>query len=348
MRILLYISFLLLAYSCIKPKKISNEQAIEPLDEKIIIVNEGGFGKGNAEISYIDPLNGTINNELFKKANNNGILGDVFQSICFKNNVAYCVLNNSGIIKKINLTDFKLIGEISGLVQPRYMSFINENTAIVSSLDLNMNSVYNPLSIINTELNSKTATIGMQGWTEGLLALGNCTFICNYYKGILYKLNNKTLQITDSVYLGYGCSEVINYKNGQLLVLCSGDYSNANVKSKIHVIDTSNFDLKKTMEMSTSGYSNISYLDADNELLILGENAVKKIDIDNTVTSDFIIADSTATLYSFGYDKKYKKYYVCDAKDYQQKGQVIVYDKNGVRLAAISAGYIPSKIYFTY
>jgi DNA-binding beta-propeller fold protein YncE len=348
MRILILFTCLFLAYSCIKPSKYSNEQPIEALNEKIIIANEGGFGKGNADISYINPQNDEINNELFKKANNNGVLGDVFQSISFKNNLAYCVLNNSGAIKILNLDDFKLIGTISGLNQPRYMSFINANTAIVSALSLNTNAVYNPISIINTDLFTKTASIPMQGWTEGTLSFGNNTFICNYYKGMLYKLNNSTLQIMDSVNLSYGCSEAIPYKDGQIVVLCNGDYNNSNSVSKIYMMDTANLNLTKTIVFARSGYSNISYAKAENELLILGENKIKKIETDNNVISDFIVADSASTFYGFGYDEKYKKYYVCDAKDYQQKGQVIIYDKNRTKIKALTAGYIPSKVYFRY
>ncbi len=348
MRTYICLLFLLLTFSCIKPKKNTNEQAIEVLNEKIIITNEGGFGKGNADISYINPQNDEINNDLFKKANANAVFGDVFQSVSFKNDLAYCVLNNSGEIKILDATDFTLKGTISNLNQPRYMSFINTNTAIVSSLSLNTNSIYNPMTTINTGTFTKIATIPMQGWTEGLLSLGNNTFICNYYKGILYKLNNSTLQITDSVNLSYGCSEVIQYKNGQVLVLCNGKYNNSAITSKIHVIDTVNLSPTKTMVLKQYGYSNMVYSKAENELLILGGNKINKIELDINSVSDFITPDSTVTLYGFGYDEKYKKYYVCDAKDYQQKGQVLIYDKNRNKIKSVAAGYIPSKVYFRY
>jgi hypothetical protein len=346
---LIYFLVTILFTACIKPDKKKNEEApILDRNEKIIIANEGGFGKGNAELSYINPISNEINNELYKKANNNAVLGDILQSISFKNGLAYCVLNNSGTIKILDLSNFTIKGTITNLNQPRYMSHINSNMAIVSTLSLNQTSVYNPLSIINTETFTKSSTINMYGWTEGLLSIGTSTYICNYYKGTLYQLNNATLQIEDSVQLDYGCSEVIASKNGQILVLCNGNYSNSNSVAKVFLLDTNNLNTIKSITFNTSGYSQLTYVTEEDVLLILGENKIHKIDLITSSVSPFITALPNETFYGFAYDVKYKKYYVCDAKDYQQRGQVIVMDKNGNRLSALMAGFVPSKVYFNY
>jgi hypothetical protein len=275
-------------------------------------------------------------------------LGDILQSITFKNGLAYCVLNNSGYIKILNLSDFTLKATISNLNQPRYFNPIAANRALVSTLSLNTNSIYNPIRLIDTETNSAIGSIPMYGWTEGLLSIGNKTYICNYYKGMLYQFNSTSLQIEDSVKLNYGCSEVIAYKNGQILVLCNGDFSNSNSTSKIFLLDTANLSIIKSIALNTFGYSNLLHVSDNDELLVLGENKIHKINTNSTAVNPFITALPNETFYGFGYDAKYKKYYVCDAKDYQQKGQVIVYDKNRMRLSAYTAGYIPSKVYFTY
>jgi hypothetical protein len=341
-------SCLCITYGCIKPKnKIKEETSVITPAEKILITNEGGFGKGNAEVSYINPNTNEINNDLFAKANNNSVLGDVFQSIAFKSNLAYCILNNSGTIKIIDTEDFKLKGAISNLNQPRYISIINDNTAIVSALSLNKANVYNPITIINPTTFAKTGSVSMYGWTESILSLNKYSFICNYYKGLLFKLNHANLQLTDSLHLSYGCTEVIAYKNNQLLVLCSGDYSIANSSAKLYVVDTALIVLK-TISLPTSSYSNIQYISSEDQVVILGENKIQSVDMINNTIVSIINANNNETFYGFGFDEKYKKYYICDAKDYQQKGKIIVCDKTGSRLTAYDAGYVPSKIYFNY
>jgi DNA-binding beta-propeller fold protein YncE len=347
-QILSSLACILFISACTKPKKeTKDETPIEPtLNEKVIIANEGGFTKGNAEISYINPNTNEINNDLFAKANNNGILGDVLQSISFKGDYMYCILNNSGNIKILDKNTFMLNTTITNLNSPRFMSFVNNNTALVSSLSFSAGN--NPMSFINTNTNTKGNTLNMVGWSEGLLTLANSTYICNYSKAILYKLNNTTLQIIDSVKLDAGCKEVVAYKNGQLLVLTEGDFNLPSSVSKIYQIDTTSLTKLDSIGLGASGYSNVNFSISENIITVLGGNKIRKLNLALKSNEPIISGAAGESFYGFGFDEKYKKYYVCDAKDYQQKGQVIIYDKSGNKIISLTAGIIPSKVYFNY
>jgi DNA-binding beta-propeller fold protein YncE len=347
-QILNSLALILLISACTKPKKETKEETpIEPtLNEKVIIANEGGFGKGNAEISYVNPNTNEINNDLFAKANSNGVLGDVLQSISIKGDNMYCLLNNSGNIKVLNKNNFSLITTITNLNSPRFISFVNANTALVSSLSFTSGN--NPMQFINTSTNTKSTTLSMAGWSEGLLTLANSTYICNYSKSILYKLNNTTLQIIDSVNINVGCKEVIAYKNGNLLVLSEGDYNLPVSKSRLFLIDTSSLTKIDSFDIGSVGYSNLNYSVSENDITVLGENKIQKINLVAKTVTPLISGGAGESFYGFGFDEKYKKYYVCDAKDYQQKGQVIIFDKSGNKIISFTAGIIPSKVYFSY
>jgi hypothetical protein len=346
--ILTSICILILLSACTKPKKdnVVEEPPITVLNEKIIIANEGGFGKANAEISYINPNTNEITNDLFSKANNNGVLGDVLQSISFKNNTMYCVLNNSGTIKVLNNDNYQLSTSISNLNSPRYLSFINANAALVTSLAFTAAS--NPLQVINTNTNTKANTLKMSGWSEGIYTFGNSTYICNYTQSKLYKLNTTTLQFTDSLVIGIGAKEIILYKNNHLLLLTDGDFNNPSSVSSLYEIDTASLTAIDSIQFNASGYSNINYSNAENVISLLGDNKLQQVNLSTKTYSVLTSAAVGESFYGFGFDEKYKKYYVCDAKDYQQKGKIIVLDKNGNRLTAYDAGYVPSKIYFNY
>jgi hypothetical protein len=336
----------LLLSSCKKPN--TSEPIIDLpiviLNEKIMIANEGAFGSGNAELSVIDPTNSTITNNLFKTANNNGALGDVLQSISFKDSSMYCVMNNSGNIKVLNTNNYVLKTTISNLNSPRYISFF-DNSAIVTSLAAS--SEINPLSIINTNTNIVSGTTPMQGWTEGLYRQGAHTYICNYSKSMVYKWNTGSKQNVDSAKMGTGVKEIILYKN-TFLVLTDGDYNNPSNKSKIYQIDTSNLNIIDSIQLGTSGYSSINYSASEDKITVLGENKINTVNLSSKQVNTLITGLAGEYFYGFGFDEKYKKYYVCDAKDFSQAGQVIICDKNGVRITSLVAGIAPSKVYFRY
>ncbi len=339
-------ALLLVFTACKKPKSTDPiiEDPIVALNEKIIIANEGAFGSGNSDVSAIDPITASITNDLFKNANNNGVLGDVLQSISFKNDLMYCVLNNSGTIKVLDAKNYNLKTTISNLNSPRYISFFN-NSGIVSSLSFT--SASNPLAIINTTTNTVSGSTAMQGWTEGLYSKGAHIYICNYAKSTVYKWNVNTQKNTDSIKIGTGAKEIVLYKN-TFLILTDGDYNNPNLKSKIYQIDTGNLNVIDSIQLGAYGYSSINYSVSEDKITVLGENKISSVNLSSKQISGFISGAAGETFYGFGFDEKYKKYYVCDAKDYQQKGQVIIFDKSGTRLSALAAGYVPSKVYFIY
>jgi len=70
--------------------------------EGVLVLNEGGAGSSNAEISFIDNQS-VITNNYFKLKNNNATLGDTAQDIKIFGDKIFVVLNISNTIKVINL-----------------------------------------------------------------------------------------------------------------------------------------------------------------------------------------------------------------------------------------------------
>ena len=127
-------AYLVLFFLLVGCKKEVGPQSVNPIETSsgnLIVINEGNFGFGNASVSLLNPENGEIANNQYKKVNGIGI-GDVLQSVKRYKDRFYFVVNNSGKVV-VTDTNLKLITEITGLNSPRYIDFYG-NTGFVTDL----------------------------------------------------------------------------------------------------------------------------------------------------------------------------------------------------------------------
>ena len=93
----------------------------------VFVLNEGGMGSANADITYYNP-NEKISDtnpiqNIFKKANAGAQLGDVAQDFVFKGNKGYIVVNNSNKVEIVDNTSFKKVSTITeNILNPRYLA----------------------------------------------------------------------------------------------------------------------------------------------------------------------------------------------------------------------------------
>src|SRR5688572_249838 len=88
-------------------------------DNGILILNQGGFGKGNASVSFLSEAM-TIENNIFSTVNSGDLLGDTGQDMGLEGDLAYIVLNVSNKIQIVNRYTFAKVGTITtGLTNPR-------------------------------------------------------------------------------------------------------------------------------------------------------------------------------------------------------------------------------------
>lgn len=103
----------------------------------ILFLNEGGYGHNNPSLGFINNSSDQVFLDIAKPK------GDVAQSIAFKGDKAFVVMNNSNTIEIFNRYTLKYETSIStGLNQPRYISFVN-NEIYVTNYGSQSVSVYN-------------------------------------------------------------------------------------------------------------------------------------------------------------------------------------------------------------
>ena len=89
------------------------------------MINEGNFQDADGSISFINPDDGSVKQDLFGSVNNGLALGDVVQSMTIDDDFAYVVVNNSNKIEVVNANTFVSEHTIQGLSLPRYFTTLN-------------------------------------------------------------------------------------------------------------------------------------------------------------------------------------------------------------------------------
>ena len=105
-------------------------------EQGVFVVNEGSFG-GTGTITWYDPATGEVVQDIFEKANKGVVLGEFVQSLSFHNDKGYIIVNGANRIIIVDAATFEYVDTIGGLVLPRYLLAVDDQTAWVSQWGVN-------------------------------------------------------------------------------------------------------------------------------------------------------------------------------------------------------------------
>lgn len=331
----------LLVFSCKEPAQKKTGQLLETKDYNFLVLNEGNYGWGNAEISVVYS-SGEVIHDAFK-SKNGMILGDVAQSITANNGLLYTVVNNSGKIEVMDLNTLKSIKTIKGLNSPRYTTFAN-GKMFVSELYSDSISVFD----VNSHLLLKKVFI--KGWTEKMFADDCFVYIQNVSSKRIYVLDHQKLNLVDSINIDNKVIDLVGVNSG-VCFLTKGILPNM---LQIGLISSCSKTIDKNIVIGDASedanIAVIEHTDASFDLFIrYGDNLIGyKLDANwNTIGDKMVYAlPINGNYYGMEINKKTKELYVLDARDYVSRGKVIVFDINSKAVkATIETGVIPTGIY---
>lgn len=257
----------------------------------IIISNEGGFGKSNAEISYVD-ANNQVTNGIYALANGGEILGDILQSIFFYEDKVILVVNNSDKVVIADRSSFKKIKEIS-VKQPRYATVAQGKMYITSSTEAKV-------FVMDAETFQPITTIDLDTQAEEIHHFGDYVYAVKARWGSgnqIDVINPNTNSIEKTISLEEGIRSVRT--NGTAIYALSSSNSGTtlqeiNIQNQEITKTISNSQMKGIHKMAIHG----------NDIFIAGNSSVYKIsaqlsEMDNTPLFVVPATDSWFEFYGF-------------------------------------------------
>lgn len=333
---------ILFGTACVKDKPREPIKTIANISSqnKVLVVNEGNFGWGNASISLIDTESGVVVEDYYKQQNNNTAIGDVCQSIVKFQSHYYISVNNSNKIIEVNTSDFKKTAVISGFQSPRYILPITHSKAYVS--DLYANSI----QVIDLNTKSISKQIPCYGWTEQMVMLYGKVFVSNIKTNYCYVIDASTDVITDSIFVGEGANSLGFDKYDKLWVMVGGNNTNGAL-ARLVKINPTNLQIESSFAFNTADSpNNLCFNKTLDTLYFLNKGIWQMPVISNQLPSSAWVNQGTKVYYGLAVNPKDYRIYVSDAIDYVQKSKIEVYTVHGNMIKSFNAGIISSRFLF--
>lgn len=322
----------------------------------MFIVNEGAFMGGNASVSFYSADSNYSTTDLFSAVNPGLPVGDVLQSMTIYNGKAYLCVNNSQLVHVVSMKDFKSIGQITGIVNPRYFTGISSSMGVVSDwaagkvyfLDLNTNTI-----------NGETVT---GNGPEEMLVSDSRLFVCNSggFAGedsTVSVINVNTKIVTDTIKTGLYPGWIRKDRNGKLWILCKGSYgtdfvsTTDDIGGKLLRINPTTLQVEASFNFPQDQHpSRLQINKAGNQLYYLSYTgylggALYRMNINDANLPSSPIIDGE--YYGFGIDPRNENITVC-RPSFSTNSVALRYSASGSLIDSLSTGIGPNAALFNF
>jgi len=332
------------ATACMKWDYGNQEQFSLP-GHGLFITNEGNFQYGNASLSFYDPLEKSVENELFYRANAMK-LGDVAQSMTIRDGIGWIVVNNSHVIFAIDIETGKEIGRITNLTSPRYIHFLSNEKAYVTQIWDNRIFIVNPSTFEITGYIPVPRMTMEQGSTEQMVQYGKYVFVnCWSYQNRILKIDTETDSVVDELVVGIQPTSLVLDKNNKIWSVTDGGYEGSPYgyeAPSLYRIDAETFTIEKEFRFNFGDAPSEVQLNGTKDKIYWINDDIWEMDVTADVLPDNPFLDSRGTIYyGLTIDPASGDVYVADAIDYQQQGMILRYSSEGAELDKFYVGIIP-------
>lgn len=311
----------------------------------VLILNEGGFGMGNASVSFLSD-EGVLTNNIYDLVNNSP-LGDTGQSMYFDGDRAYIVVNGSGKIEVVDRYTFENIGTITdGLMNPRYMVIENGKGYVsnwgnpadplddyIAEINLNTLSVSANIPVVEgpeqmVVSNGKIYVAHMGGW-----GFGNSVSVVRASNNAVSEI--QVGDIPESMYV----------YNDVLYVLCSGkaEWTGEETQGKLFGIDTLVDLVAFEMTFPTGQHPENMVREGNTMYYTIADQVfATNADMPGAPANPLFSMSGQGVFGAYGFAVNNGKIYVGDAGDYVSNGTLYIYDVAGNLLEQHIVGPLPN------
>lgn len=315
----------------------------------VFVVNEGNFGASNGTISFYNPTTKTAVQDLFGKANDNALLGDVVQSFHVDNLKGYVVVNNSNKLVSVDYDTFKLSDTLTtDLANPRYFATYKGKGFLSNwgNFDANFQLDQSYVAVIDLNTLEVTKKINTDNGTENLLVVKEHLFASNNFTNSIAVINPRTESLTKNIEVYFGSSEMVEDKNNKLWVLCTGTFGGND--GRLYKIDPVSLVKEDSIMLGINPTGRLVKNKAGDELYIIQGTKAYEISITDTALpgTPFIENTDATSFYGIGVDPKTGEIYVGDSKGFQGNGTVYRYSSEGTLKGDFPVGIGPNGFVF--
>lgn len=315
--------------------------------EGILVLNEGGIGSSNAEVSFINNQS-VVTNNYFKLKNNNATLGDTGQDIKVFGDKIFVVLNYSNTIKVINKSDFSLITTIStNLANPRYIAFSGNKFYVTN---WGNNGPTNYVSVYDLSTYAHETNIPVGDGPEKIFAKNNKLYVLlkggfglNHFMDVI---NTTTNTVESQVNVGDSPNSIFE-KDNLLYIMSSG---NPYASTSFGTLTVYNTTTQTTASTTTFPVGvKPSYMDTDGtNIYYMNEASIYKTPIasPSITTAPIAVTPITVNSYgtAYGFNVVNNKIYAADPSGYTATGKIYAYDLQGSLLNTFTVTSLPNQI----
>ena len=320
------------------------EAPLGAYDNGVLILNQGGFGHGDASLSYVSNDYVTFQNNIFSLVNPGKTLGDTGQDIGLYNDLAFVVLNYSNKIEVINRYTMVHVATIdSGLSNPRFIAFAN-GKGYVTNWGNGGSATDDYVAVVNLSTYLVSSKIPVVEGPERILEYNNKIYVAHQggygYGKTISVINTDSNTVSATIEVG-DVPNSLEVNNGNLYVVCGGKpvYAASETAGKLVKVNLANNTVSSTVNFAAATHP--SNLDIEG-------NDIFKTNVSATTLPTTALFSTTAQgvygVYSFAV--KNNAIYVGDAVDYSSNGKVYVYSTTGTLNKSYTVGVIPAGFYF--
>lgn len=311
----------------------------------LFIVNEGNFQYGNSSLSYYDPTDAQVSNDVFFRANGMK-LGDVAQSMSVYGNRGWIVVNNSHVVFAIDLATFREVGRIENLTSPRYIHFVNSEKAYVTQLWDNRIFIVDPRRYIVTGYIEVPDMPMESGSTEQMVQIGKYVYCsCWSYQNRIIKIDTETDRVVDQLTVGIQPASLALDCYNNLWTVTDGGYAGSpygHEAPTLCCIDPASFRIMRQFVFGMTDTPSELRLNGAGDTLYWLSGGVWRMDVTAAQLPAKPLIPSRGTLYyGLTVDPGSGDLYVADAIDYQQPGKIYRYDASGSLVDEFYVGVTP-------
>ena len=331
--------------SCSNDDDTPPEYVPAAFEKGILVTNEGPFGNGSGNITFISEDYSTVTQNIYRTVNGTE-LGNIVQSMGFQDDNAYIVVNNSNKIMIANRYSFEAVDSIKvGVNNPRYFMGADGSKGYVTNWGDPNDTADDFVAVLDLRDNTVSSAIPVSFGPERMVSYNNKIYVAHQggfgQNNLISVISGNTLESTITV--GDAPNSMVVLGNS-LFVLCGGNpnYTGNETAGSLVEINLSNNEILNTYTFGTVEHPSSLTMDGSNLFYSL-DGKVYSLNVASISLPGNDIVDG----FFYALKAKDGMLYATDADDFASRGSLLIYDlSTNQQVQNFQTGIVPGGIYF--